>query len=463
MKRFGVIFIVLALLLTMSAVIAQDEMIPSVTVSDQVSLDSTVTVADVVANGPAFIVIHKAGDDGGIGPVIGYQAVNQGHSVNVRVWIDASQATGTLFAMLHTDDGEVGVYEFGTVEGADAPVMVDGAPVTPGFAVELVRATDQLVADGTVTVANVVTAQDGFIVIHSDGGGRPGPVLGYAPVTAGSNSDIVVTLEGDVTPVVFPMLHVDSGEVGVYEFGTVEGADGPVRVNDVVATFPITVGTPSMRVHDQIVFGGETVTVTAASVVSEGDGFLVIHSDGGGSPGPVLGYAPVTAGTNLNVAVELSGDITPIVFPMLHVDTGEAGVYEFGTVEGADGPVRVNDAVLTFPINIAPFIKYEGTLNGTTLTVSSAGIDAQGFLAIHSDNAGAPGPVIGYAPLNAGINNNIVVELDAAPESGIVFPMLHADTGAVGVYEFGTVEGADGPMRVNDTVVVGPLTPMASE
>jgi len=35
----------------------------------------------------------------------------------------------------------------------------------------------------------------------------------------------------------------------------------------------------------------------------------------------------------------------------LHVDTGEAGVYEFGEVEGADGPVMVNDGVLVFPIN----------------------------------------------------------------------------------------------------------------
>ena len=70
MKHFGVIFIALALLLTMSAVIAQDDMTPSVTVSDQVSLDSTVTVADVVANGPGFIVIHKANEDGGTGPVM---------------------------------------------------------------------------------------------------------------------------------------------------------------------------------------------------------------------------------------------------------------------------------------------------------------------------------------------------------------------------------------------------------
>jgi hypothetical protein len=468
MKRIFVMVVVLALLLVGSSVFAQD-MTPSVTVAGQVSTDGTVTVGSVYATGPAFIVIHKASDDGGIGPVIGYRQVNVGQSNNVKVWIDASQATPMLYAMLHDDTGEAGVYEFGTVEGADGPVILDGAPVSPGFAAEIVYATDQLAADNTVTVGSVVTAANGFIVIHANNEGAPGAVLGFAPVVAGSNNDVAVTLEGDVTPSVWPMLHVDTGEAGAYEFGTVEGADGPVIIDGAVAMNQITIGTPSMRVNDQIVIHGdgmaaaETMTVTAASVVSEGEGFLVIHADGGGSPGPVLGYAPVTAGLNRNVAVEISGDVTPVVYPMLHVDTGEAGVYEFGTVEGADGPVRVNDAVLTFPINIAPSIDLNGTLTGTTLWVAGALIDAPGFLAIHSDNGGSPGPVIGYAALVPGWNGNISVELSEAPATGTVFPMLHYDTGAAGVYEFGTVEGADGPVRVGEAVVVGPLTPAAGE
>ena len=37
--------------------------------------------------------------------------------------------------------------------------------------------------------------------------------------------------------------------------------------------------------------------------------------------------------------------------------------------------------------------------------------------------------------------------------------MLHYDTGEAGVYEFGEVEGADGPVVVQGDIVVGPLTP----
>lgn len=470
------ILVLVFLLLTAALVLptlAQDA-VPSVMVADQLSLDGTVTVESAYSAGPGFIVIHI--DNGGSpGPVAGYRAVSPGWNFNIKIWIDTTIATPTLFAMLHEDTGEVGVYEFGMVEGADLPVRVDGAVVTPSFTAEGARVHDQLVTDGTVTAASVTSAADGFLVIHSDNGGSPGPVLGYAAVPAGTTTDVVVELAADAdlsSGRVWPMLHVDTGEAGTYEFGIVEGADGPVRVDGVVATFPISVG-PAMRVHDQIVLSGDgmteadTLTVTAESVTSDGPGFLVIHSDNGGSPGPVLGYAAVESGTTTNVVVEIAATdaspLTPVVWPMLHVDTGEVGTYEFGTVEGADGPVRVNDAVLTFPINIAPSITYNTTLSGTTLTVESALIDAPGYLVIHSDNGGSPGPVLGYAPILQGNNENIVIELSADGLTETVFPMLHYDTGTAGAYEFGMVEGADGPVRVGEAVVTGPSVPAAGE
>ncbi len=469
MRKVSILLLLLVIASVMLApAAAQDDMaVPQVDVVDQVSLDGVVSIDAVYSDGPGFVVIHM--DNGGsFGPVIGQRWVNDGWSFNVDVQIDASSATGTLYAMLHTDDNEVGVYEFGAVEGADAPVAVDGAVVAPAFNVDLISAWDQFVTDGTVTVASVVAQVDGWIVIHSDNDGRPGPVLGASQVSAGQNSNVVVELSGDATNVLWPMLHVDTGAAGEYEFGTVEGADGPVVVGGVVAVTPIWT-VPHARVADQIVTYGDGMeammgpAVHAASVLSDGPGFLVIHADNGGSPGPVLGATAVNDGLNTNVVVELEGDVTPVLWPMLHVDTGEVGTYEFGTVEGADGPVRVGDNVVTFPINAAPSIDYSGSLAGNVLTVSSALIDAQGFLVIHSDNGGSPGPVLGYAPLIRGVTTNIVITLDEAAMTETVFPMLHYDTGEAGVYEFGTVEGADGPVRVGGNVVVGPLTPAMGE
>lgn len=472
MRKSLIVALVLVGLLaaSLSSATAQDGMdTPMVSVSDQLSLDGTVLIDAAYSEGAGFIVIHTD-NNGAPGPVIGHRWLPSGHSYNIRVPIDTTQATGTLYAMLHTDTGEAGVYEFGQVEGADGPVAVDGEVVTPPFDVVLVEANDQFVGDdNTVTIKSVLAAEPGWLVIHSGQDGGPGPVLGQTLVEPGLNTDVTVTLDGDATNTLWPMLHVDTGEAGVYEFGQVEGADGPVAVDGNVATFPIWT-VPHARVSDQVVrhadnYPGEmgddmmAATVVAESVLSDGPGWLVIHTEQDGSPGPVIGWAQLEDGLNENVEVALEGDVTSNLWPMMHVDTGEAGVYEFGQVEGADGPVAVDGNVVTFPINAAPdlILQDEATLSDGTLTIDGALIDAPGWLVIHASSDGGPGPVIGWAQLGDGLNENITIEVDTEMVGDQVFPMLHYDTGEAGVYEFGQVEGADGPVSVDGSVIVAPL------
>ena len=465
--RTGLMLVVMALVALVGAVSAQEMMGPEVQVSDQVVLNGHVTVDYVFSEGPGFIVIHADNGSGSFGAVIGNRVLSPGANYNVSVPIDASAATSTVYAMLHVDSGELGVYEFGTVEGADGPVVVDGAPVSPGFAVAVINAQDQFVEANSYTAASVTVDAIGWLVIHADNDGGPGPVLGATQIAAGINTDVTVELdEAGLTPILWPMLHVDTGVEGTYEFGTVEGADGPVRLNGAVAVSAVST-VPAVRMADQVVLHADGMdmmmapTATAASVLSEGLGWLVIHSDNDGAPGPVAGYAQVQAGLNTNVTIELDPEVaTPVLWPMLHVDTGVEGEYEFGTVEGADGPVRVNDAVVVFPINAAPSIVYDIHFDDDgTLIVSQAIIDAPGWLVIHADNGGAPGPVLGAAPLTPGVNTDIAVTLEG-DVTDTLFPMLHYDTGEAGVYEFGAVDGADLPVSVGGNVVVGPATPM---
>ena len=477
MQRIFILLVLTAMFAVTIPAMAQEA--PSVEVSDQVSVDGTVRIASVYSDGPGFIVIHQDDGSGSFGAVIGSRQVNDGLSQRVDVPIDTSMATSTLYAMLHTDDGEVGEYEFGTVEGADGPVIADGGPIAPAFNVDVIGAMDQFVDDGTVTIANVTAQADGFIVIHADMDGTFSKVIGSAPVSAGQNSDVVVEIDTmAATDVLWPMLHVDTGAPGEYEFGTVEGADGPVVVGNTVAVTSLWT-VPNMRVDDQIIIHGDGMdmmddgmapTLIASSVLAEEDGFLVIHQEADGKPGPVVGVAPVSAGLNMNVEVELDSEmITPRLWPMLHADTGTAGEYEFGTVEGADGPVTVNDKVLTFGVNVAPSLQLldqpivEAMMGvGTHIYVESALIDAQGWVAIHSSVDGAPGPVIATAPLVPGLNKRVLVELDPADAGTQVFPMIHYDTGEVGTYEFGTVDGADTPVFVAENVVVGSVNIMES-
>jgi plastocyanin len=102
---------------------------PSVTVADQPLVDGKVTVEKVVSNGPGWLVVH-ADKDGAPGPVLGHTAVVDGENINVVVELAAEGRTGTLYAMLHTDAGTVGTYEF---PGPDGPVSVNGAVVSPAF------------------------------------------------------------------------------------------------------------------------------------------------------------------------------------------------------------------------------------------------------------------------------------------------------------------------------------------
>lgn len=96
--------------------------------------------------------------------------------------------------------------------------------------------------------------------------------------------------------------------------------------------------------EDQDVSGG---TVTASSVTAPANGWLVVHrTDDEMKPGPVVGYAPLKAGENMDVAAILtepvaSGDKLML---MLHGEEGgtRAGIFEYTLGATEDGPVRMD-------------------------------------------------------------------------------------------------------------------------
>lgn len=234
--------IALVLMLTMVS-LGSAQMTPSVTVNDQAIVKGQVVVEKVVSVGPGWIVIH-AQAEGKPGPILGFTQVADGENNDVVVEIDPTRATRTLYAMLHTDAGAMGVWEF--PGGPDVPVKVDDTIVTPAFNVTVgVGVADQSIADGTVTVARVFSQGPGWIVIHTQAEGKPGPIIGFNPVGDGPNDDVVVEVDiSKATPTLYAMLHIDAGQTGVWEF---PGPDAPVKVGDVVITpsFEATGGLPT--------------------------------------------------------------------------------------------------------------------------------------------------------------------------------------------------------------------------
>jgi hypothetical protein len=62
--------------------------------------------------------------------------------------------------------------------------------------------------------------------------------------------------------------------------------------------------------------------------------------------------------------------------------------------------------------------------------------------------------VIGYAEARDGLTRNLVVKVDAAKATPILYAMLHIDAGKVGTYEF---PGADVPVMVDGKMVSPPF------
>ena len=94
--------------------------------------------------------------------------------------------------------------------------------------------------------------------------------------------------------------------------------------------------------------------------------------------------------------------------------------------------------------------------DGKTITVKAVNITgASGFIAIHADLSGKPGPVVGHAAIPAGDSSDVVVTLDKASPTGAYWPMLHLDAGTIGTYEF---PGPDVPVKSGADIVMKKIT-----
>lgn len=101
--------------------------------------------------------------------------------------------------------------------------------------------TDGLKASGTsVTVGSVTADKDGYIVVHRTDftGTLPGSVVGHAPVKAGSNANVTVTLDKEAKPgtSLIVMLH-EEGD-GDTDF---DDADPPAKADGKVVQQTVTV------------------------------------------------------------------------------------------------------------------------------------------------------------------------------------------------------------------------------
>lgn len=99
--------------------------------------------------------------------------------------------------------------------------------------------------------------------------------------------------------------------------------------------------------------------------------------------------------------------------------------------------------------------------DGTTLVIASVTLPTEGFIGVHGDADGSPGPVVGHSDLlPAGTSTDVTVTLDEPlAESATLWPMGHLDANGNGAYEFMPPDVTDdGPaMFADGSVAVLPL------
>ncbi len=483
----------------------------AVIVKDQEYDGTTVIVADVFSQGPGWMVIHSQ-VGGSLGPPIGYTHVDPGDNKNVAVKIDPTQATAVMYAMLHTDAGVIGKYEF---PGPDVPAMVNGQMIAPSFNATAysdasnvtpdVKVTDQDISDGKVTIASVSSRGPGWIAIHIQGAdGNPGSEIGYTAVKPGLSQNVVVNIDvSKATPVLFAMLHTDAGVIGKYEF---PGPDGPQLANGqmvspsfkpqgaamamatptlmagmassptpemamsggastptpdtgMVMVTPSVNGSPMVKVSDQPLVNG---SVMVDEVFSVGPGWIVIYTtNANGQPDQPIGHTAVKDGDNMGVMVQVDPTMAQgTLYAQLHIDAGTVGTFEF---PGPDAPVMMGVQMISgafkiltgnaaggpaTPVVLQPSITVSNqAVESATVTVDQVVSNGEWWLVINRQNPdGTMGDAVGETLLKNGVNKNVVVKIDLLKATPVLFAMLYEDHGTIGKFEY---PGPDAPVMVD--------------
>ncbi len=128
---------------------------------------------------------------------------------------------------------------------------------------------------------------------------------------------------------------------------------GSASTSAAASSAAVPAATGSLSAADQV-SNGKSVMVASVDLQAGGKGgWVALHADLNGKPGPVKYQVAVPAGASTNVAIPTPGGIpTGAYWPMLHVDDHVIGTYEFPQVTGADLPAMANGMVVMKKITV---------------------------------------------------------------------------------------------------------------
>ena len=471
------VLILLALLGIAPAVLAQ--FTPDIFTVDQPVVDGQVNITRLTSNGPGWVVIHA--DDGGQpGAVLGYAAAPGGINANLKVPVTTAGLTDAVFAVLHTDGGAEGVYEF--PDGPDAPVSVNDRIIMHPFAVTGVETTAAGLLAGDPEFATLAAAVEAAGLGEALAG--EGPFTLFAPdnaAFAALPADDLAALLADPEQLAQVLLyHVSEGQaltaadIAEGDLPTMQGAalaitlaDGVVKVNDAaVTTADLAVANGVIHVIDQVLLPPvEEATATAAPEEA----------------------AAAAEPANLVETASASGQFPTLLAAIDAAGLGEALAGEgpftlFAPSEDAFAalPAGALDALLADPAALANVLKYHviagavrsadiangmnaATLEGKPLTFAlNGGLTVNGAHVVASDLLASNGVihVIDHVLLPPAVDEQVAGAEIAA--TAIPAPAPTGDTIAAvagGLEGFSTLlKAAEAAGLTDDLAAAGPFT-----
>jgi hypothetical protein len=421
---------------------------PAVVVADQaVGDDGRLVIERIVATEDAWLAVHAVAN-GEPGPVLAYTAVDEGEHHDLVLTLDPLEATTELLVALYPQTTDLGAPHPSAALAA-ATFTVELAIIWPS----LIVADQEVTPDGVVHIDAATVPAPAWLLLHADDNGRPGPLLGLRPLAAGEHEKLLLAIDWrQATPRLHASLHHDHGRSGTFY----EEVDTPllVRGEAVAVTFAVTLP-PDIFVLDQPAFDG---VVEIERVISNGPGWLAVWFDIDGRPGRIIGRAPLQDGLNTHVRVPINPNaVTSFLFVTLHQDDDPVG--EFNYPEA--------DAVVTYQGEPAPAVSFRIDSGNYlvardqplgeehSVTVPYAVVNRDAWLVIRAQENGEPGAILGVTWLPAGINRDVLVELDSSWQTSgeaVLFAVLHQDDGETQQFEY--PEGVDTPLTRNQRVVM---------
>lgn len=298
--------------------------------------------------------------------------------------------------------------------------------------------SDQVLAEeGRLNIDLVTALDDSWIAVFADDDGEAGELLGFTNVSDGDSQDISITIDPfQATPILHVSLHVDSGEIGTFEY---PGPDNPVRAGSGLVQESIAVDFdftyPSVTVSDQDL--SEDGSLLIDNVTAATQSWIAVHIDDDGQPGPMLGYAPVMKGEQENLAIKINWfDATPTLHAVLYIDAGEPGHFDD---PATDKPIVIDGlAVQTiFQLRLPPdiFVVDQPALDGI-IHVERATSNGPGWIVVYQDEDGDFGNIIGWSALTDGLNHRVAISVTESAVTPILHLMLHEDLEDLGEFGF---------------------------